>query len=280
MNSLKTTFLLGLMTVLFVFVGFFIGGQTGMLFALIFAGTMNFFMYWFSDKLILKRYKATEISQKEAPELHRAVGNLAEMAGIPCPKVYLIPDQTPNAFATGRNPRHAAVAVTRGLLATLDQKEMEAVIAHELSHILNRDTLIGVIAATFAGAISYLAIVARWSMLLGGGRRRRGGNIFVMLAVSILAPLAAAIVQMAISRGREFKADRSAAKLTGRPQALASALQKLETHNKRQKKHPVQQQTATAHMFIVNPLSRKGMSKLFSTHPPVRDRVKRLKDIR
>ncbi len=281
MNTLKTTVLLALLTALFMGIGLLLGGQNGMVVALIFSVGLNFSMYWFSDKLILKTYRAEELSQEEAPEIHRIVSNLAEKANIPKPKVYMIPQEMPNAFATGRNPQHAAIAVTKGLTQILDNNEIEAVLAHEISHVINRDTLISVIAASLAGAISMLAVMARWGALLGG-RRRRGGNIFVVLALSIIAPLAAAVIQMAISRSREYKADRAAGKLTGRPQALASALKKLEAQNHRESEKPAQQ--ATAHMFIVNPFSGRGQqsqrrrshSSLFSTHPPVQKRVNEL----
>jgi len=282
MNTLKTTVLLALLTALFMGIGLLLGGEGGMVIALIFSVGLNFSMYWFSDKLILKAYRAEELSEEEAPEIHRVVSNLAEKASIPKPQVYMIPDKMPNAFATGRNPRHAAVAVTKGLTQILDSNELEAVLAHEISHVINRDTLISVIAASLAGAISMLAVMARWGAIFGG-RRRRGGNIFVVLALSIIAPLAAAVIQMAISRGREYKADRGAGELTGRPMALASALKKLEAQNHREAQQPTQQ--ATAHMFIVNPFSSSGRqraprqrssSNLFSTHPPVQKRVEEL----
>ncbi len=274
MNTLKTTLLLTGMTVLFMGGGLILGGRAGMLIALIIAGGLNFGMYWFSDKLVLARYGAEEISPEKAPQLHRVVSNLASKAGVPKPDVYLIPEDSPNAFATGRNPENAAVAVTRGLLNTVNEEELEGVLAHEMSHILNRDTLISVIAATLAGAISFLATMARWGALLGGFGGDRDNNIIVILVMSIVAPLAATIIQMAISRSREYKADRSATELTGRPRALASALKKLERAAKN--RPPQRGSEQTAHLFIVNPFSLEGLSKLFSTHPSVEARVKEL----
>ncbi|MFP4687355.1 MAG: zinc metalloprotease HtpX [bacterium] len=274
MNSLKTTLLLTALTVMFMVFGHILAGQGGMLIALVFAAGLNFGLYWYSDKIVLARYGAREIGEQDAPSLHRVVNNLSEKANIPKPKVYRIPNNSPNAFATGRNPAHAAVAVTDGLLEIMDEEELEGVLAHEISHIINRDTLISVIAATLAGAIAFLATMARWGALLGGGSGGRRNNIFVVLIMSIVAPLAATVIQLAISRSREFKADQWAAKLTGRPLALASALKRLEHSVARR---PMQSGSPqTAHLFIVNPFSAQKIASLFSTHPSVEDRVKAL----
>lgn len=276
MNTLKTTLLLTGLTVLLLIVGTLLGGRVGALGALIFSLVMNFGVYWYGHKLILRQYDAKEISKQDAPKLHRVVSRLAEKASIPKPDIYLIPDENPNAFATGRNPDHAVIGVTRGILNLLNENELEGVLAHELSHVMNRDTLISTIAASLAGAITYLAYLARFSALLGVGGRNRN-NIFVILAMSIIAPLTATIIQLAISRNREFKADRSGAKLSGKPRSLANALRKLEESSERR---PMQRGSReTAHLFIVNPFSGDTLQKLFSTHPSVEDRVTALEKL-
>lgn len=265
---------MGVMTALFVFVGRLIGGQSGMLLAFGLAVLMNFISYWYSDKIVLTMYKAKPISEADAPQIHSIVDKLTRQAGLPMPKLYMIDTDMPNAFATGRNPDHAAVAVTSGILRLLDASELEGVIAHELSHVKNRDILIGTIAATMAGAIMILANMARWAAIFGGGSSDddRGGNPIALLAISILAPIAALFVQMAISRSREYQADRSGAEMSGKPMGLANALLKLERGNEML---PAEVAPATAHMFIVNPL-KGGVGSLFSTHPPIADRVARL----
>jgi heat shock protein HtpX len=274
MSGLKTTVLLVVLSVLLVGLGGWVGGQNGALMALVLAGVMNFVSYWWSDKIVLRMYRAKPVTEAEAPELYGIVADLAQRAGIPMPRLYILPTPTPNAFATGRNPSHAAVAVTQGILRILDRRELSGVLGHELSHVLNRDILIGSVAATIAGAISYLGVMFRWGALLGGGdSENRGGNILFMFAVTLVASLAAAIVQMAISRTREFAADASGAKLVGDPEALASALLKLEAAAQAV---PMDASPATAHMFIVNPLFGKGMNRIFSTHPPTEERVRRL----
>ncbi len=276
MNILKTAFLLTLLTLLLVFIGNLIGGQQGMLIALIFAGIMNFISYWFSDKIVLGIYRAKKVTEAEAPDLVGLVRRIAQKAGLPMPKVYIIPTETPNAFATGRNPSHSAVAVTEGILRILDQDELEGVLSHELGHVRNRDILIATVVATVAGAISYLAYMAQWAAIFGGGRDRDRGNGLGLLFMAIVAPIAALLIQMAISRSREYQADETGAKISHKPLALASALKKLHTTNL---KIPMNANPSTAHMFIVNPLSGKGLVNLFSTHPPVGERIKRLEDL-
>jgi heat shock protein HtpX len=276
MNNLKTGILLTLLTVLLVVAGSALGGQHGALIAFVFALLLNGGAYWFSDRVVLRMYKAGEVSEAEAPELYGIVADLTQRARIPMPRVYVIPSQALNAFATGRNPKHAAVAVTEGLLRILDRRELAGVLAHELSHVKHRDILIGTVAATIAGAISMLASMARWGAMFGGFSRDgegRGGNIFVVLAVSIVAALAATLVQLAISRSREYGADAGAAQLLGDPSGLITALRKLELGAQRV---PLASNPATAHLFIVNPLRGGGMSKLFSTHPPIEERIQRL----
>ncbi|MDP2167205.1 MAG: zinc metalloprotease HtpX [Thermodesulfovibrionales bacterium] len=276
MNALKTMFLLAGLTVILVMAGNAFGGRQGMTMALIFALAMNAFAYWFSDKIVLKMYKAKEVGESESPQLYATVRRLAQKAGMPMPKVYMIEADQPNAFATGRNPSHAAVAVTTGIMNILSPEELSGVIGHELAHIRNRDILIGTIAATVAGAISYLAHMAQWAMIFGGGRHgddNKGGNPIAAIAMMILAPIAAMLVQMAISRSREYAADEGGARLAGNPRFLSSALKKLEWASK---KVPMQANPATSHMFIVNPLSGGGITRLFSTHPPMEERVRRL----
>ena len=280
MNTAKTAVLMVGLTVLLVMAGGALGGRTWMIGAFVIAVAMNGFSYWFSDKIVLKMYKAQEVTEKEAPEFYRVVRDLAARAELPMPKVYLIPSDGPNAFATGRNPHHAAVAATRGILKILNREELAGVMAHELAHVKNRDILIGTIAAAIAGAISMLATMAQFAMIFGGfgGDRRddRGGGIIGMLAVMILAPIAAMLIQTAISRSREYQADATGAKICGNPLWLASALKKLDIASKR---IPLDVNPATAHMFIVNPLRGGGMASLFSTHPPMDDRIARLEKL-
>jgi heat shock protein HtpX len=276
---MKTTFLLALLTVVLVMAGGALGGQSGMLMALIFAGVMNFVSYWFSDKIVLKMYRAQEVTESESPEFYSLVRQLTMKAGLPMPKVYIIPSDTPNAFATGRNPEHAAVAATSGILRILSREELMGVMAHELAHVKHRDILISTIAATVAGAITYLAHIAQFAAIFGGGRDRDddGGGIFGMLVMAIVAPLAALLIQMAISRSREYEADKGGAAISGNPLYLANALRKLDSANRQL---PMQEATpASAHMFIVNPLSGGGIASLFSTHPPMEERVKRLEEM-
>ena len=277
-NTLKTFVLLAALTALLLLLGQALGGRSGLYFALVIALVMNSVGYWFSDKIALAMSRAREVSVQEAPELHQAE-KLAVQAGLPKPRVYIIPQETPNAFATGRNPEHAAVAVTEGILRLLRPEELEGVLAHELSHIRNRDILISSVAAVIAGAISYVAMMARWGAFFGGGSSDDdegggGGNLIVVLILSILAPLAAMLIQMAISRSREYQADASGAKLMHGGQPLADALLKLEGYNRQA---PMQVNPAQAQMYIVNPLSAKGLTRLFSTHPPIEERVARLR---
>jgi len=278
-NGLKTTLLLVSLTLLFIWIGFALGGQKGMLMAFGFAMLMNFVSYWFSDKIVLKMYRAQEVNEQSAPELVSVVRSVATAAGLPMPRVYIVPKDTPNAFATGRNPSHAAVAATQGILKILDRDELEGVMGHEIAHIKNRDTLISTVAATLAGAIGILAYMARWGAIFTGygGRDNREGGIVGLLVMSIVAPLAATVIQLAISRSREYVADAGGARYSHKPWALASALQKLHDTNK---KYPLGAQPQTAHLFVVNPLSRKGLASLFSTHPPVEERIARLRAMR
>jgi heat shock protein HtpX len=274
MNTLKTAFLLTLMTLLFIFIGYMLGGGQGMVVAFIFAAFMNLGTYWFSDRIVLGMYRAQKVDEASSPRLHSIVRHAAQAAKLPMPKVYVIPTQTPNAFATGRNPKHSAVAVTQGIMKMLDDEELGGVVSHEMAHVKNRDILTGSIVATLAGAISMLAFMARFAAIFGGygGRGRQGGGLG-LLVMAIVAPLAALLIQMAISRSREYAADSTAAKNSHKPLALASALKKLEYAAKR---IPLQAKPSTAHLFIVNPLSGKGMASLFSTHPPIEQRVARL----
>ncbi len=275
-NMFKTTILLSVMTVLVVCIGNLIGGRHGMMFAFVLAMGMNFFSYWYSDKIVLKMYRAIEITPQQNPEIYQIVNLIAGRAGLPVPKIYLIPESAPNAFATGRNPEHAVVAVTQGLLNLMNRDEITGVIAHEMAHIKNRDILISSIAATMAGAIMILASMARWSAFLGGGSdddENGGMGFFGMIAMSILAPMAAMLVQMAISRAREYHADETGASFTGQPQGLANALEKLGGYSK---SIPMHANPNTAHMFIVNPLSGGRLASLFSTHPPLERRIAKL----
>jgi heat shock protein HtpX len=278
-NMLKTTVFLALLTGLFIAVGGLLGGRSGMMMAFVFALVMNFVSYWFSDKIVLKMYRAQPLGEADLPVVHRIVRKLATQARIPMPKLYLIPSQSPNAFATGRNPQNAAVAVTEGILRIMDERELEGVLAHELSHVLNRDVLISTIAATVAGAISMLANMAQWGLMFGGSRddEGRSTNPIALILTIILAPLAAMLIQMAVSRSREFQADASGAALTHEPEALASALGKL---GQATKVIPMDANPATAHLFIVNPLSGRAFMNLFSTHPPLEERIARLQKMR
>jgi len=285
MNQLKTLVLLTALTLLFVLFGRLVGGQVGMVYALLFAGLVNLLSYYFSDRIVLAMYRAREVPEEEAPELHALVERLAQRAGIPKPRVYIIPTQTPNAFATGRNPRHAAVAVTEGILQILNRDELEGVLAHEIAHIKHRDTLIMTVAATIAGAIAVLADFARWFLWFGafGRDEREGGanplGLIALVVMMIVLPIAAMLIQLAISRAREFLADEGGAYLSGKPLALASALAKLErtvAFAPMSDANP-----ATAHLFIVNPFgSGEGFGSwfvnLFRTHPPTEQRIARL----
>jgi heat shock protein HtpX len=276
-SAIKTTILLGALTGLLILIGGVFGGERGAEFAFFIALAMNFFSYWFSDKMVLRAYGAQELDAAAAPELYSIVQELAQEAHIPVPRMYLLNTDTPNAFATGRNPRHAAVAVTRGILRICSRDELKGVLGHELSHVINRDILTSSIAATLAGAIMILASMARWGLFLGYGGGsdddRRSGMIELLL-MALLAPLAATMIQLAVSRTREYQADASGARLTHHPLYLAGALRKLEAANERM---PMDAGPATAHLFIVNPLSAQGMmSRLFSTHPPLEERIRRL----
>lgn len=277
MNGLKTVILMTAMMVLFILVGRVIGGQQGMMYAFFFSLVMNFGSYWFSDKIVLSMYGAQQISREDAPELFDIVEKLASKAELPMPKVYIMNNPTPNAFATGRNPNNSAVAVTTGIMNLLNKEELEGVISHELTHIKNRDILVSTIAATLVGTITY---IVQFAMFFGGGRRsdrEESGNIFVDLLLLIIAPIAAMLIQMAISRSREYMADEGGAMISGKPLALASALNKLQHGNEVIPMRNAGQ--SSAHMFIVNPLHGGGMMKLFSTHPPIEERIERLKEI-
>lgn len=270
MNTAKTVMLMTLLTLVLVGAGGALGGQSGAFFALIMAGVMNLGSYWFSDKIVIKMYRGQET---QSGVLYDVVRELCQDNGLIMPKVYLLPQTTPNAFATGRNPSHAVVAATAGITQILTREELKGVMAHELAHVQNRDILIGSIAATFAGAISFLAHMAQWALIFGG-RDDEDSNPFATIAMMILAPIAAMLVQMAISRSREYGADAKGAQLCRNPHSLASALRKLETANQRLPMQNVNE--ATAHMFIVSPLSGKKMAQLFSTHPPLAERIRRL----
>jgi len=274
-NWFKTTLLLGVMTAIIVLIGKLIGGQQGMIYAFILAMGMNFFSYWFSDKIVLRMYRAREATPMENSRLYEIVRQIAQKANLPMPRVYIIPEDSPNAFATGRNPDHAVVAVTEGLLRLMDTDEIAGVLSHEMAHIKNRDILIGSIAATMAGAIMIIANMARWSAFLGGRSDNNKGGLSAigLLLMSILAPIAAMLIQMAISRSREYQADSTGALFAGQPGGLASALEKLGAYSKR---IPMQASPNTAHMFIVNPLKGGNLSTLFSTHPPLEERIARL----
>jgi heat shock protein HtpX len=277
-NFFKTAVLLAALTSLVVLIGNVIGGQQGMLIAFVLAVAMNFGSYWFSDRIVLSMYGAQPIEEVQAPDLYRIVRRLTTKAGIPMPRIYLIQGDAPNAFATGRSPEHAAVAVTEGIMRLLDEDELEGVLAHELSHVKNRDTLTMTITATLAGVITYLAHMAQWAAVFGGGRRDDeeggGGGALGAILMAVLAPIAAMLIQLAISRAREFQADASGAHLVGRSWGLAKALQKLDMASR---VAPMDATPATAHLFIVNPLSGQGLMALFSTHPPIEERIARLR---
>ena len=275
MNNLKPVLLLGLLTGLFLFIGGLAGGRGGMMTALVIAALMNFVSYWFSDKIVLRAYRARELEENEAPRIRAIVQELSQNAGIPLPRIYLIDQDAPNAFATGRDPQHAAVALTRGITEVMNEEELKGVIAHELSHVLHRDTLISTVAATLAGAIMFLAYQMRWLGFFYGGRDddKRGG-IFGLLLMTILAPIAATLIQLSISRSREYKADEGSARLTHNPEGLAEALEKLTAYAKR---IPLPVTGQTAHLFIVSPLSGRSLMSLFSTHPPIEERIARLR---
>ena len=279
MNTLKTGLLLGALTGLFMLIGGLFGGQQGVVIAFLFAMVMNFGSYWFSDRLVLKMYRAQPVSEDQAPELHAMVKNLALKASLPMPSVYIVPGDTPNAFATGRDENHAVVAVTEGLLRILSRDELEGVISHELSHIKNRDMLVGSIAATLAGAIVMLANMAQWAALFGGGRDEEegGSGILGLILMAVLAPLAATIIQMSISRSREYLADEGGARVSGKPYSLAGALEKL---SRASRAIPMEANPSTAHLFIVNPLTGRSLMNLFSTHPPIEERIARLRSMR
>ena len=276
---LRTTILLGSLTGLIMLFGQYMGGQGGLMIAFIFAVIMNFGSYWFSDKIVLRMYGAHEVSEAQAPQLHRIVHNLTVRAGLPMPKLYVIPSDGANAFATGRNPSNAAVAVTEGIMRLMDEREITGVLAHELAHVKNRDILISSVAATLAGVIMMLANMAQWAAIFGMGRSdddEDGGGMIGMLAMAFLAPLAASIIQMAISRTREFAADKSGAEMCGDPLGLASALSKLGLASER---IPMDASPQTAHFFIVNPLSGRSFARFFSTHPPLEERISRLRSM-
>jgi heat shock protein HtpX len=279
MNQLKTVMLLGTLTALLIWFGQMLGGQQGMVLGLGMAIVMNVGSYWFSDKIVLRMYNAHPVDEAQAPELYAIVRNLAQAGQIPMPKVYVIPEEAPNAFATGRNPQHAAVAATEGLLRLLSRDEITAVLAHELGHVKNRDTLIMVVAATLGGAISMIANIAQWGMIFGGGRSSDddGPHPAAMLVGIIVAPLAAALIQMAISRSREFLADEQGARLSGMPLALASALRKIEGYSRQAPMH--HGTPATAHLFIINPFTAGAFARLFSTHPSTDERIARLEQM-
>ena len=274
-NQIRTTVLLTLMMVFFMFIGHLLGGRQGLIIAFFFAAGMNFFSYWYSDKIVLRMYNAREATPGQAPELYGLVHNLANRAGLPTPRVYIIPKDSPNAFATGRNPENAVIAVTEGLLKIMNHDELAGVLGHELAHVNNRDILIGSIAATMAGAIMMLASIARWSAIFGvGSDNNEGMGGFGLIIMSILAPIAAVLIQTAISRSREYMADASGARYAQNNEGLASALEKLGSYSG---KRPMDANPSTAHMFIVNPLSGQKMTRLFSTHPPLNDRIARLR---
>jgi len=275
---LRITLLLGALTGIIMAIGHLLGGSQGLMIAFVFAIITNFVSYWFSDKIVLAAYGARQVSEAEAPMLYRIVHNLALGAGMPMPRLYIIPSDAANAFATGRNPQHAAVAVTEGILRLMNERELTGVLSHELSHVTNRDILISSIAATLAGVIMMIANMARWAAIFGGysrsDEREGGGGVIGLIVMSILAPIAAMIIQMAISRTREYAADASGARMSGDPLALASALGKLGAASER---IPLDASPQTSHLFIVNPLSGRSLMQLFSTHPPLEDRIERLR---
>ena len=274
-NTFKTAFLLTALTLLLMFIGRAFGGQSGMFFALIFAAVVNFIAYFFSDKIALAMYRAQPVTRGELPRAYEIVERLTQKIGLPMPKIYVIPNESPNAFATGRNPSHASVAVTHGILGLLNDEELEGVLAHELGHVNNRDILISSVAATLAGAITMLANMGKWAMIFGGyerDNRDRGGGLAALFML-IVAPIAATLIQLAVSRSREYQADATGAHFTGNPYALASALQKLDAYSRRL---PMQASPSTAHLFIVQPFLGMNFGSLFSTHPPIAKRIERL----
>jgi heat shock protein HtpX len=278
---IRSVILLGVLTGLFLFVGNLIGGKMGMTIALILAGIMNFIAYWFSDRIVLAMYGAREITEQEAPWLHRMVEELAQRANIPKPRIYLVPMEQPNAFATGRGPGHSAVAVTAGILHLLDRDELRGVLAHEIAHIKNRDVLVATMAATIAGAISYLVNMLQWAFIFGHSRDEEEGNnnplsLIGSIALIVLTPIIATIIQLAISRSREYLADETGAKISGDPLALARALEKIHNYVYQ---IPAEVNQGTAHLFIENPLKGEGLWELFSTHPPTEKRIERLKEL-
>lgn len=279
-SFLKTTFLLGLMTGLLMLIGGILGGRGGVAIAFVFAAIMNFASYWFSDRMVLAAYHAQPLDASSAPELYSIVNELAHSAGIPMPRLFMIDSDTPNAFATGRNPKHAAVAVTRGIMRICTREELKGVIGHELSHVINRDILVSSVAATLAGVVMFVGTMARWGAIFGGfgGRDEdERGGLFGLIFMALVAPLAAAMIQLAISRTREYQADASGARLTHNPLLLANALRKLEAANERM---PMSDASpSTAHLFIVNPLSAEGIQRMFSTHPPIEERIRRLEQM-
>ena len=277
MNTCKTMVLMVTLSLMLVGIGAILGGKSGMTIALVIAFGMNFISYWFSDKIVLKMYGAREVSEAQAPELYSMTRELSYAAGLPIPKVYLMEQDQPNAFATGRNPEHGAIAVTTGIMRMLSKEELKGVLAHELAHIKHRDILVATVAATIAGAISYLAQMAQWTMFFGGrDDERDGGNPLAAIVMMIVGPIAALLIQMAISRSREYGADAGGAQIAGNPQYLASALRKLDAFSR---KIPMDATPATAHLFIVSPLSGGGFLKLFSTHPPMEERITRLEQM-
>ena len=277
-NTFKTAFLLTALTLLLMMIGRAFGGQNGMMIALAVAVVMNFVSYFFSDKIALSMYRAKPVTREELPRAYQIVERLTQKIGLPMPKIYVIPTESPNAFATGRNPQHASVAVTHGILGLLTDEELEGVLAHELGHVNNRDILISSVAATIAGAITMLASMGRWAMIFGGMEggdrdRRGGGGGLAALLMLIVAPIAASLIQLAVSRSREYQADATGAHFTGNPYALASALQKLDAYSRRV---PMMASPSTAHLFIIQPLLGMNFANLFSTHPPIAKRIERL----
>ncbi|MFP4371502.1 MAG: zinc metalloprotease HtpX [Halanaerobium sp.] len=278
MHRTKTFLLMFSLIIIFMFFGGMIAGENGVVMAFIFALGINFISYWNSDKIAIKMTKSKPLSESEAPEVYKIVRKLSQNAELPMPDIYLTPSNQPNAFATGRNPEHAAVAVTEGLIRLLNEDELEGVIAHELAHVKNRDTLISTMAAVMAGALAFLARIGRFRMIFGGRRNNNGAGALLQLAAIIFAPLAAILIKMAISRSREYIADETGGKISGNPEGLASALEKMQRYS--QGGQQMQINEAAAHMFILNPLSREGMAKLFSSHPPTEERIKKLRQVK
>ncbi len=279
MNHIKTMFLMVLLTAVLILLGGVIAGNEGVVLAFVIALAINFFAYWYSDKMAITMTRSKPLSEREAPQVYKAVYELTQNAGMPMPRIYLMPTDQPNAFAAGRNPGNAVISVTRGLMNMLNYEELKGVLAHELAHIRNRDTLISTVAAVMAGALMFIARMGMWGMMFGGGRRNSGSHpamLLIKLAAIILAPLGAMLIRMAISRTREYGADATGAQIARNPEGLASALQKMESYARRR---PLQVNEAASHLFIINPLSARGMGKLFSTHPPIKERVERLQNL-